>query len=137
MKNCKTCGSTKPTGLFGDFGWQKDMRTPKGGYWKSNCKACHAQANVESTITWHIDNPDRAAANFGKAYALRTNPNSVPDDFDLESTIPLYAERNRLTQETGVQHHVDHIVALANGGLHTADNLQILTQEENLKKGNT
>lgn len=31
--------------------------------------------------------------------------------------------------------HVDHIVALANGGLHHPDNLQILTAEANLRKG--
>ena len=32
-------------------------------------------------------------------------------------------------------HHVDHIVALANGGLHHEDNLQYLTASENRSKG--
>jgi len=36
---------------------------------------------------------------------------------------------------TGIQHHVDHIIPLSKGGLHHPDNLQILTAEENLKKG--
>lgn len=32
------------------------------------------------------------------------------------------------------QYHVDHIIPLAKGGLHTPDNLQIMPAEENLKK---
>ena len=31
--------------------------------------------------------------------------------------------------------HVDHIVALANGGLHHPSNLQVLTKHDNLSKG--
>jgi len=33
-------------------------------------------------------------------------------------------------------HHVDHIHPLSKGGLHHQDNLQYLTAEENLRKGN-
>ena len=33
--------------------------------------------------------------------------------------------------------HVDHIIPLSRGGTHTHDNLQILTAEENLRKGTT
>ncbi|MDC0277603.1 HNH endonuclease [bacterium] len=46
-----------------------------------------------------------------------------------------YIECERLTKETGVQHHVDHIWPLSQGGPHVFYNLQVLTAEENLKKG--
>lgn len=37
--------------------------------------------------------------------------------------------------ETGIKHHVDHIIPLKLGGKHTASNKQVLTAIENLKKG--
>lgn len=47
----------------------------------------------------------------------------------------LYERAKSLTKETGIPHHVDHIKPLAAGGEHHPDNLQILTAEENLRKG--
>ena len=47
----------------------------------------------------------------------------------------IYEESQRLTKETGVQHHVDHIKPLAAGGRHHPDNLQVITAVENLSKG--
>jgi len=54
---------------------------------------------------------------------------------DREQIKLIYEECYRITQETGIPHHVDHIIPLALGGLHHPSNLQILTAEENLKKG--
>lgn len=47
----------------------------------------------------------------------------------------IYAEARRLTKETGIAHHVDHIIPLAHGGTHHPDNLQILTSSQNVQKG--
>lgn len=51
----------------------------------------------------------------------------------------LYLEAQRLTKLTGQRYVVDHIVPLINQdvcGMHVPWNLQIMTQEENLKKSN-
>lgn len=52
-----------------------------------------------------------------------------------EEITAIYAEAERLTQETGIPHEVDHIHPLSKGGTHTPDNLQVLTQSENRSKG--
>ena len=40
----------------------------------------------------------------------------------------------RLSTETGVEYHVDHIIPLALGGAHHQENLRIITADENQKK---
>jgi hypothetical protein len=51
----------------------------------------------------------------------------------------MYLEAWRLTLNTGIVHHVDHIVPLKSPtvcGLHCEANLRVLQKTDNLKKGN-
>ena len=106
---------------------------------KASNKAYY-EANQEKGKTdskaWAQANPDRTAAIKGKGLAIRRGA-SVSGIYDLELCIAFYTESRRLTIETGIQHHVDHIVPLSKGGLHCQNNLQVLTAKENLEKGDS
>lgn len=63
----------------------------------------------------------------------------MPPWADKKLIREFYVEAERLTRETGVPHHVDHIYPLKGErccGLHVETNLQILTGVENMRKGN-
>lgn len=50
-----------------------------------------------------------------------------------------YKEAKRLTKETGIEHHVDHIIPLQGelvSGLHIYTNLRVIPASENLSKNN-
>ena len=93
-------------------------------------------ANPAYNKAWREANPDRIAALSGKGDVIQRG-GSASDIYDLELCIPFYAEARRLSRETGVLHHVDHITPIAKGGLHCQTNLQVLTALENIQKGDS
>ena len=46
----------------------------------------------------------------------------------------IYKLRAVISEATGIEHHVDHMWPLSDGGPHWSGNLQIITAEENLRK---
>lgn len=86
--------------------------------WKKNNPAKHAAINMK-----------RKAAKLQRTVAWA----------DLKKIEAVYEEAIRLTNETGILHHVDHIIPLQGdlvSGLHVETNLQVLTAEANMIKGN-
>jgi 5-methylcytosine-specific restriction endonuclease McrA len=72
-----------------------------------------------------------------RAAKLNATPSWLSED-DLKWIKWYYEQAQRLTEYTGIKHHVDHVHPLRGGevcGLHVPWNLQVLTQDENLKKG--
>jgi 5-methylcytosine-specific restriction endonuclease McrA len=73
-----------------------------------------------------------------KAMIKNRTPSWLTEE-DYEKIVEIYILCKKMSDETGIQHHVDHIIPL-NGktvsGFHVPWNLQILTASENLSKGN-
>jgi len=79
-----------------------------------------------------------ARSNLYRAKRLRATVSWY--DLEKEQIEQLYEQCRHLSKQTGVLHHVDHIVPLNNEfvcGLHCLHNLQIITGDENLHKSNS
>jgi 5-methylcytosine-specific restriction endonuclease McrA len=92
-----------------------------------------AKIASQNKLAWDIKGrrtPEQKKAGVKAAvYAYRARKrNAIPADADLSLIRQIY-----LNTPTGYE--VDHIIALANGGLHHQDNLQYLPLKENRRKG--
>lgn len=89
---------------------------------------------------YKINNKDvvNASNSFRRATKLRATPCWLSKD-QLDEIKEIYNICLETTEQTGVIHHVDHIVPLVSEfvcGLHVPWNLQVITAKENLSKGN-
>lgn len=65
---------------------------------------------------------------------------SAPPWADKKAIRAVYIKARQLTVETGIKHEVDHIIPSTHElvcGLHVENNLQILTESENIRKSNS
>ena len=70
-----------------------------------------------------------------KALKLKQIPVHLRDcPHEKQRLVQIYKLRNILSEATGIQHHVDHMWPLADGGPHWSGNLQVIPAEENLSK---
>ena len=89
---------------------------------------------------YRLNNKDKVNAKTARRRATKLNatPYWLTDEHKKE-IIRIYKNCLEISKQTGVQHHVDHIVPLKGKevcGLHVPWNLQILTATENISKNN-
>ena len=156
-KTCTKCGEMKSLTLY-----YRDKTKPDG--LEKQCKDCRSSTQskyyssnkdyiLERTKRWMGENKEKVLetqrkyqreeykkiGNIRRATSRAKIRQATPAWADLSAISAIYSEAKRLTDTTGIPHHVDHIIP-RNGemvsGLHVSTNLQILTAKENLEKSN-
>ena len=97
----------------------------------------NAERVREHYIKWQRKNPGKVNAQGMRRYARKLR--ALPVWAEVEEICRVYEKARQLSEETGIQHHVDHIVPLQSKvvcGLHCEANLQIITAGENQRKNN-
>ena len=89
---------------------------------------------------WYAANKDKRNALNAKRRAakLQRTPEWLTKEHHKQMA-DMYTKAQRLPEQTGVKYQVDHIIPLQGdnvSGLHVPWNLQVITAEENLRKGN-
>ena len=125
MPTCSNCKCQKDA-----LDFYRNPRANSG--LQSRCKCCTKNAAISS----YRKNPAPTIARANqreRMLNIRTPPWA-----DLSEIRRIYKEAKALSA-TGESYHVDHIVPITNPfvcGLHTETNLQILTAQDNMRKGN-
>ena len=99
---------------------------------KSACKRTQKGYRASKPVAVRISKANYRAAKIGAMPCWLT-------DEQRRQIAAIYRKARRLSRETGVEHHVDHIHPLRGEtvcGLHVPWNLQILTESENCAKSN-
>ena len=93
---------------------------------------------VKAYYSWYAkENKDKVNAKNAKRRAMLLKATPLWANFEKISQI--YSDAIKISKQTGIEHHVDHIVPLKSNfvcGLHCEANLQIIEGIENLKKHN-
>lgn len=154
LKTCTKCHAEKS---LEDF--YKRIRTPDGR--EAWCKVCRLEHNRkwvadnqdrhgELTRSWYGGNKDHHLAKSKEWYEANRHRKlasttarekrcvlATPAWADREAIVAMYEKAKRMTLETGIQHDVDHVIPLRGkivSGLHTHENLQVITSVENKRK---
>lgn len=120
--------------------WRKanpDKAREKANAWRRANPERAAEIRSASIKRWRAKYPERAAAAIRLYQAQKRK--ALPKWADRNAMRAIYAEARRLTKETGVEHHVDHIIPINSPvvcGLHVEANLQVIPAVENARKGN-
>ena len=162
MKTCKArngsgCGKEKP---LDQFSKKKDM---KDGY-TNKCKECMSEMKKkiyyarhdyykEQHAEYRASHREERRRNVKqhrlnnlekyKEYNLRKEKGRQQASVAWADKIKIreiYIESRRISEETGVKHHVDHQIPLTHPlvcGLHVETNLEIITGLKNMKKHNS
>lgn len=119
-------------------------------YYKENsdrfkeCKKEYYKENAdrirERHRKYYKENKSAYVEHGSKRRAAKINRTPLWLTDDCQKTIRLYYDtRQSLTEATGTEYHVDHIIPLQGNnvsGLHVPQNLQIIKAERNISKGN-
>lgn len=84
---------------------------------------------------WGKENKPRRAMHSSHRRTLKRKQLHPEHNFSIEEEMRKAADA--LIKQTGVEHHVDHIIPIKHGGWHHHENMQILPRSVNLSKSSS
>lgn len=112
-------------------------------------RQARAKEQSQRSRAWQLANPEKFAQsrrswkqkNIERWREIKRTrrKGATPAWADKQAIRAVYGECRRLARETGVEHHVDHVIPLKHPlvcGLHVHNNLQVLPAVDNLRKSN-
>ena len=115
----------------------KIINSEKYKVWRKKYLSENRDRINESQNNWAHKNPGVRAV-YSSTYRA-SKKKAIPAWANLDTIKEIYTYSKTLTEETGITHHVDHIIPLQNGrvcGLHVEYNLRVIPSIENLSKNN-
>ena len=85
--------------------------------------------------SWYAANPEKVRAKNALRRARKKGAIIYLTQEEIVRVNEIYRQCVLMTKLTGIQYHVDHKIAIAKGGKHHPNNLQLLTATENRQKG--
>lgn len=116
---------------------KKTSKERQQKYWQNYYTEEVKNRKTESARRRRELNPHKTKK-FRSERKVRIRRATVKSKIDQIRVQELYIQAQKLTLETGIDYCVDHIIPIAHPdvcGLHTFANLQIITSEENRRKG--
>lgn len=106
----------------------------KNPFWKGGATTQHVSKSgkVYSRGLLHVENEKSIRRRRARSAA-------TPSWSNRQKVLEIYEQARKISELTGVQHHVDHVVPLTSKkvcGLHNEFNLRVIPATENLKKHN-
>lgn len=153
-KTCSCCGLKLEVKYFKKL-HRQGCKDKIIATYNSLCKSCHIASvlrhyykNREAKVEYQkklnkerLDQYRPRKSALGSLYRAKQR-NATPSWLtreDRKQMNDLFRQRERLSKETGIMHHVDHIIPLGGlnvCGLHVPWNLRVVQHTENLEKSN-
>lgn len=128
--NCVAC-TTQRTKDRDPEVYKRYIKSDKGQEWLKEFRRSETYRSVQNR--WNRKSGFGTEQQARRRKQIVDSYNELADNDKLRIK-EIYAEAARLSCETGITHHVDHIKPLFEGGRHHPSNLQILTEEDHWKK---
>lgn len=145
LETHKFCNRCKERKLLTEFYKLNNGESDYFSYCKICSKEIAQKSNIDNPIKrreiekkWRTKNKDKVNA-YNAIARLHRRKISIPLWVNKKEILTIYKKAQRMTEETGIKYHVDHIIPLKGKnvcGLHVPLNLQIITAKENHKKHN-
>ena len=133
---CRSCGkASQPARDAAHWAKHKDKERQRNAAYRQTPKEQQRQRDKAAARRINEPHKIRAWNAQRKKHVLRATPPWA----DRQSIQKVYEKAQRLTEQTGIPHHVDHDIPLRGrlvSGLHVLANLRVLRFDDNLAKSN-